>query len=261
MYFAAKHKDVKLAQDYADCTGNDSKKALIICDGIGEFEQSNQAAKIVVENFIGSVLYNEFEIQHFIKEAQQEILNSEIIGGTTFICAINDSQNNLKFHYLGNGGIIHLFGNYNINPYSEYAYRYIELMNPHVTPDGSLYKHISHNSGDFELKVDTINLKLNSEVGDIILLFTDGIATLEEKAIIKTEDGIYWRHESEAIQIILSRLNDFLIQDANQFSLDGLIGFIEESLKYLKFENKLEDDASLGIIITENVINHYKSME
>ena len=260
MYFAAKHTDVKLEQDYADCTENESKKALIICDGIGEFESSGQAAKIVVEMFIENVLKEDFSMDRFVKNAQHEIKDSNVIGGSTMICAIQDDEDELNLHYLGNGGIIHLYGDFSINPYSELPYRYIELMNPHVTPEGALFKHISHNSGKSELSIDTVKLQLNSENGDILLFFTDGIASLEEKAIIKTEDGIFWRHESESIQIILSQLNDFLIRDANQFSIEGLIVFIDQTLELLKKEKKLEDDASLGIIVTNNVIKRYKTM-
>ena len=261
MYFAAKHKDVKLAQDFADCTEDESTKALILCDGIGEFAQSGQTARLVVEMFIENVLKDNFSIQHFTKQAQLEIEKSGIIGGTTMICAIQNKGGNLNLHYLGNGGIIHLYGDFKSNPYSEFPYRYVELMNPHVTPEGALYKHISHNSGKNELSPDTVSLNLSSENGDIFLFFTDGIGSLEEKAIIKTEDGIYWRHENENIQSILNRLHEFLLKDADNFSVDGLIGFVDETLDLLKEEKRLEDDASLGIIITESTINRYKSVE
>ncbi|WP_346856326.1 hypothetical protein [uncultured Draconibacterium sp.] len=259
MYFAAKHKDVKLAQDYADCIESESKRALIICDGIGEFEQSGIAAKIVVEQLINTATKDDFDIKLSIKEAQKEISQKNITGGTTLLSAIQSGKQSIDIHFLGNGGIIHLYGNFATNPYSDLPYRYAELMNPHVTPDGALIKHISFNSGELELDVSTLNMSFNSHTGDIILLFSDGISSLEEKAIMKTDDGELWRHENESIQFILKQLNNFLIREADGFTADGLNQFLEEVLISMKDGGMLEDDASLGIVLTENVINWYKS--
>lgn len=86
MYFSAKHIDVKLNQDYADFNDN----SLIICDGIGEFKDSEKVAKLVVEQFIGkeySKLSDLIADNELVK-----FKNENIIGGTTFISAVKKKQ-------------------------------------------------------------------------------------------------------------------------------------------------------------------------
>ena len=186
--------------------------------------------------------------------------NKKLTGGTTFISAVNlKNTNKVKLEYLGNGGIIHLHGDFSTNVNSEEPYRYGELMIPHVSPNGALTKHISHNSEKVELSTSTIELNLNYITGDIILLFSDGISSLEDKLILKDNENRFWRNENPAIQLILKELNLHLQTNISPSSFeDELTGFIESILEKLKVENYLEDDASLGIIITENVLNYYR---
>lgn len=254
MYFSAKHIDVKLNQDYADF--ND--KSLIICDGIGEFKDSEKVAKLVVEQFIGkeySKLSDLIADNELIK-----FKNENIIGGTTFISAVKkNSLDKIQIEYLGNGGVVHLYGDFSTNVNSDEPYRYGEIMIPHISPNGALTKHISHNSNKPERASSMITMNLNYFTGDIILLFSDGISSLEDKVILKDNENRFWRNENPAIQLILKELDLFLISNNNQATFqEGIIEFNQVILEKLKTENYLEDDASLGIIITENVLNHYK---
>ena len=254
MYFSAKHIDVKLNQDYADFNDN----SLIICDGIGEFKDSEKVAKLVVEQFIGkeySKLSDLIADNELIK-----FKNENIIGGTTFISAVKkNSLDKIQIEYLGNGGVVHLYGDFSTNVNSDEPYRYGEIMIPHISPNGALTKHISHNSNKPERASSMITMNLNYFTGDIILLFSDGISSLEDKVILKDTENRFWRHENPAIQLILKELDLFLISNNNQATFqEGIIEFNQVILEKLKTENYLEDDASLGIIITENVLNHYK---
>ena len=256
MYFSAKHIDVKLNQDYADF--ND--KSLIICDGIGEFKDSEKVAKLVVEQFIGkeySKLSDLIADNELVK-----FKNENIIGGTTFISAVKkNSLDKIQIEYLGNGGVIHLYGDFSTNVNSDEPYRYGEIMIPHISPNGALTKHISHNSAKIELASSTIELNLNYITGNIILLFSDGISSLEDKVILKDNENRFWRNENPAIQLILKELDILLKSNNNQENFQKeLIEFNRIILEKLKNENYLEDDASLGIIVTENVLNHYLEM-
>ncbi|MCB0804140.1 MAG: hypothetical protein KDB74_13670, partial [Flavobacteriales bacterium] len=63
------------------------------------------------------------------------------------------------------------------------------------------------------------------------------------------------------IQLILSELNEFLKTKYNTNNFDEiLVKFNKDILEKLKSENYLEDDASLGIIITEQVLSYYKQV-
>lgn len=169
------------------------------------------------------------------------------------------SLDKIQIEYLGNGGVVHLYGDFSTNVNSDEPYRYGEIMIPHISPNGALTKHISHNSNKPERASSMITMNLNYFTGDIILLFSDGISSLEDKVILKDNENRFWRNENPAIQLILKELDLFLISNNNQATFqEGIIEFNQVILEKLKTENYLEDDASLGIIITENVLNHYK---
>ncbi len=258
MYFAAQFINVKLNQDYADSFPSDDLNALVICDGIGEFEQSGEASKLVSEYFGKDVFHK--RIDEIIKEAQIKLLEKKIVGGTTFISVIQQSDSSIDLHYLGNGGVIHFNGDYANNPYSSQPYRFTDIMLPHISPNGALTRHISHNSGINELTPSSLSLTLNNSNGDIIILYSDGIGSLEEKAIIKDEENRFWRHENQSIQIILNRLHLFLQIEHLNFSFYLLNDFLIDTLKFLKNEGLLDDDASIGIVLTEGVITYYSTL-
>lgn len=258
MFFSVQHIDVKLNQDYADFSVGETSKSLVLCDGIGEFADSAKVSRVVVDQFIG---------KHYSKLseliADNELVNlktNNVIGGTTFISAINkNNSDRIQLEYLGNGGIVHLHGDFSTNVNSDEPYRFGEIMIPHVSPNGALTKHISHNSEKLELATSTMELNLNYITGDIILLFSDGISSLEDKVILKDNENRLWRNENIAIQLILKEMDSFLKENNKLDSFqDCLIEFNKAILEKLKTENYLEDDASLGFIITEKVLSHYK---
>jgi len=258
MYFSVKHIDIKLNQDYADFSITEDIKSLVLCDGIGEFTDSGKVAKLAVDQFIAK---NYLKLSELITDDEIGKLKADgVIGGTTFISATNkNNTNKVQLEYLGNGGIIHLHGDFSSNVNSDEPYRYGEIMIPHISPNGALTKHISHNSQKVELSSSTIELNLNYITGDIILLFSDGISSLEDKVILKDNENRFWRNENPAIQLILKELDKSLQSSIkNDTFQKNLIEFNQMILEKLKTENYLEDDASLGIIITEKVLNHYK---
>ncbi|CAL2080232.1 conserved hypothetical protein [Tenacibaculum dicentrarchi] len=261
MYFSAQHIDVKLKQDYADFSIDECRKSLVLCDGIGEFEDSGKISEVVVNQFIRE---NYSELSEVVLDDEVQKLKSDnVIGGTTFISAINKNKSDkVQVEYLGNGGIIHLHGDFSTNVNSEEPYRYGELMIPHISPKGVLTRYISHNSGNIEQTSSKIELNLNYITGDIILLFSDGISSLEDKVILKDNENRFWRNENPAIQLILKELNDFLVLNKNpELFKEELIAFNNTILKKLNCENYLEDDASLGFIISEQVLNHYNKKQ
>lgn len=255
MYFSVKHINVKLNQDYADF----NESALIICDGIGEFHTSGKISKLIVDQYISKNYKSISEL--IFDEELMNLKDSNFVGGTTFISAINlGTSNKIRIEYLGNGGIIHFYGDFSSNVNSQEPYRYGELMIPHISSKGALTRHISHNSDHNELLSSIIDLHLNYHFGDIIMLFSDGIASLEDKIILKDDKNRYWRSENPSIQLILRELDSFLKSNSNKSTFhDSLIEFNQKMLGILKSADYLEDDASLGFIITDKVLDYYNS--
>jgi serine/threonine protein phosphatase PrpC len=258
MYLSADHIGLKSNQDYADFICDDDYKALILCDGIGEFKDSGKVSKIVVERFL-SQKYT--EIKSLITDDKLIELkkNKEFVGGTTIITAVQINKK-IKINYLGNGGIVHLPGDFFINQSTDIPYRYADLMLPHISPKGFLTKHMSHHSGKPELDPTEISLTLNNPTGDIFLFFSDGISSIEEKVIIKDDLERYWRVENSALQKIIKGLHTFLIKAEQKDFLTQLSDFNKNILQQLKIEEYLEDDAALGILITNRALKFYKSL-
>ncbi len=257
MYFSAKYIDIKLKQDYADFLIQESQKTLVLADGIGEFPQSRLVAEFVVDK----ILEKDYtSIGDFLLKEDRPLFDSpDFKGGTTIIMAIQKNKpSSVKIEYLGNGGVIHLYGDFVKNSSSEHPYRYAEIMNPHISPGGALTKHISHDSGKMEHAFSKIELELRYPTGDILLFYTDGITSLEDKIIIKDNQGRFWRNEAPSVQFILNELHLFLKNNCKSEEFhERLIQFNIDILSKLNESGFLEDDASLGLIITEDVLNHY----
>lgn len=257
-YLSASYINVKLKQDYADFQSEGLYEGLIICDGVGEFSDSDKVSQTVVNTFFK----NEYKkISELIKDNDLLALkDSQIQGGTTIITAFT-AGSTVKIEYLGNGGILHLAGDFARNPSTSLPYRFASLMLPHISPSGILNKHLSHTSSPIEWKATEINLSLNHINGDIVLFFTDGISSIEDNVILQDDEKRFWRHENSAIQFILKELDIYLSSsfDSDSFQ-DTLIEFNRSILEKLKEEDYLEDDASLGIILTQETLDYYKSV-
>lgn len=260
MYIGVGHIDVKSKQDRTACFVEGQKKALVICDGIGEFPQSGEVAQHVINQTEKLFKKNE-EIKHFLNRIVHEVLALKLNGGTTFIYASTELEDKVKIKYLGNGGILNIPGDYAENPYSDIPYRYSELMLPHVNPAGALTRHISHNSGSEELLTTSVNLSLASHSGDILIFYSDGINSLESNIIISVEGDTYYRSSNLIITKLLNELDEFLKKNHEAFSDELLTGFVKQVLLDFKNTNLFDDDASLGILISDKVIKYYKNKE
>jgi hypothetical protein len=259
IYKAAQTIAVKKNQDRVLST----KDSLILCDGVGSFDGSNIVADLAISHL--QFAAGSSEIFPLIKEAHHELVDKELVGGTTVITALIDEKEQMSFvrlAYLGNGSIYHFHGNlFELPPsYSEgsRSFRYTNLLVPHVDGENALIRHISHNSTQVELQPTFIDLSLTGVNGDVIFLFTDGITSLEDDVIIVDDQDRLWRYQSENVNNIFSNFHLWLKYNSAEFSEEKLDIFLKQELLKLKSSQKLEDDASVGVIITDRVLEYYK---
>lgn len=261
IYTAANSIAIKKNQDRIYC---DSKR-IILCDGIGAFDDSEKAAELAVENLKYVEIKN--EIFPFISKTQKELFEYRINGGTTVIFAlINNIENieSVNLSYLGNGSIYHFHGDFfeqsNLESQPSKVYRYTNMMVPHVDKEHSLLRHLSPRSSNEELQPTSIDLSLNGLNGDILFLFTDGISTLEEDMVISDNQERIWRNQSQSVDIIINDFHVWLLDNCNAMTNLVASDFLAVELQKLKSRNNLEDDASIGLIFTESVLNYYKNL-
>ena len=256
MYITASHINIKLKQDYSDFICHEDLKMMVICDGIGEFPLSNIASEKVCETMINKS-YDDID-QVILDKDIAKIASLPEKAGTTIIFAKVKNNNELIIQYLGNGGCIHCDGSFAENKDDLPIYRFNELITPHVNSEGVLVKHLSNEGGNVERKRTKLSYSINNVFGDVFIFFTDGINSNENNVIIKDDQGRYWRNESSTLMYILDSLNKFLCENASKENFqDVLEDFNKEVLINLNEANMLDDDASLGFVINQNVLDHY----
>jgi len=259
VYLSAKHIGIKKDQDR---TAYDTNK-IVICDGIGEFNDSAKAAEITIDNIL--LAEQKQGIIGMINRSAKNILSNSIDGGTTLISATIDSIEEtlmLRIAYIGNGSVFHLHGNYHeihaSHDSSSKPYRFSNILIPHIDKEGVLLRHISHHSNEAELIPSFIDLSLTGINGDIVLLFSDGISSLEDDIIVTDDQQRMWRYQSENVSIVLSDLHEWLKSKSSEINQKVMDDFLDSTLMKLKNDKKLEDDASIGLIISDSVLNYYK---
>lgn len=261
MYKAAAHIGVKKDQDRTASFEN----LIIVCDGIGEFNQSEIAAETLIDNLKFNSNGDSNTTLSYISNTKEVIVNEKIEGGTTLIFAAIDYYKaplQIKLAYLGNGSIIHFGGDFSELPNSygdsNKFYRYSNLLIPHVDKEGVLLKHVSHQSEPNDLIPTFMDLTLSGVNGDILLILSDGICSLEDEIIVQDEQGRIWRNQSETVIFIIEALHSWLKANWKTITNEALDEFIKTTLKALKELKKLEDDASCGVIVSEQVITYYR---
>ncbi len=262
MYFTAAHIAIKKDQDRSLCIANEQYRLVALCDGIGEFKDSGRVAELLVEAIRLEMPENRTELEGSIRTAKEGIKIAGLQGGTTLLCCYQrwrHGSDEVTINHLGNGAVLHLAGDFHERGPSQVPYRMHHVVLPHVDEQGVLVRHVSHNSGAQELALSESTLHLNAPNGDILLLVTDGIATLEEEMVIKDPSGTLWRLESTALQQVLEKLHEFLSLNRDHATTQvDLAQFAQTTLQGLKESGVLEDDASLGIVVTDPVLAYYR---
>jgi serine/threonine protein phosphatase PrpC len=253
-YLSAITLNIKLKQDDSDFS--QELQSIIICDGIGGMEGSERVSKIIAENLIpDNNDSSPFPIEK--NTTFLRIQEANLAGGTTVI-HLSVKEEKAIINYIGNGGAIHLHGDFAKKKYADNYYQYAQLLTPHINSNGALTRYVSIQASSEQLLSSETTISLNNSAGDIILLYSDGINSLEVNPIIKDEENRFWRNESEAIHFILENLDKWLQTLNSQSNLEELLPeFIEITLDALNTQNMLEDDASLGILISDKVLDHY----
>lgn len=262
MYFAAAHIAIKKDQDRSLCVVHENYRLIALCDGIGEFKDSGRVAELLVDAIGTDLPENRTELEDSIRTAQEGIKLAELQGGTTLLCCyqrVMHSSEEVTINHLGNGAVLHLAGDFHERGPSQVPYRFHHVVLPHVDEQGVLVRHVSHTSKAPEVAFSDATLRLNAPNGDILLLLTDGVASLEEEMVTGDPTGTLWRLQSTALQQVLEKLHDLLSVDLDQASfaaeLTRSAGTILQSLKESEL---LEDDASIGIVVTDAVLAYYR---
>lgn len=175
--------------------------------------------------------------------------------GTTLLMA-GETETELWLGYVGNGGIWHLRGSFNeFSPNRYLPWNAVNYLNPHTLENDlgkeALYRLIS--PSDCEEKSEPTILRLNKdcERGDIVMVCTDGIFSNDQACVGRFRDGSTWSKAELAMLRFFDILDQFFAQDSS--ALDATL---KNYVQSLRTECLLDDDASVGVIITAPALRY-----
>jgi PPM family protein phosphatase len=245
---------------------------IIVADGIGNSIGVEIFSRFIVEN-IKKKLENIFSFEEFdITNIISNSVNTENLDdqfcfennslSTTIIVAFEYEINNtrkIKIGYLGNGSIWHIKGNFaHFNQNQLFPWSAINYLNPHTNQvDGQekLYSFL-HCDPRKSSKVPTvIELSCDLSFGDIIMISSDGIYSIDQQRNVEDSYGNVWIELGLRMLPFYRMLNNFL--NTLEFDNSALENWIATYLQYLKHEDLIDDDATIGMLLLPTTLNHY----
>lgn len=246
-------------QDRTGVSAAPDNQRLIICDGIGSYKGSGVVAELVVSSFHSNCTADIREIIAGVDGNKLAALEQP--GGTTVITGsikTTDSGPILRLEYLGNGGCVHLSGNFATDLSNGIPFRYHHVILPHVNSERALVRHFSKGMSAELPTPGRIDMSLNHPYGDILVFFSDGVTSLEDEATVEDGQGRYWKIQDRTLITVLQKLHERLssLTLANDMA-EVLTSFNEDIVNELVANETVDDDVSIGFIITDTVLSHY----
>jgi PPM family protein phosphatase len=238
--------------------------SIAIADGLGSYTHAREAAQFVIaqtatlsktwkfdsaESLTGLFTQVRQDLRDYVQNLPSAP-PSEGSYGTTLLVAV-ETADQLIAAYAGNGGIWHLRGDFDESagptriPWS--AVNYLQPHSVSVEGKERLYNLIDASEQFDDPPPTTITIKKDVRFGDILVLCTDGIYSADQVLHGTDAKGNLWTSVGPAMVGLYERLRSY-------FSRPGEESRLTESLQHylqdLKNQDLLEDDATLGIIIT-----------
>lgn len=245
-----------------------------VADGLGSFAHAREAARLAVCQAAALAatlnLEDPADLRDLFAEVRRELreyafaqTGSEAEArssfATTLIVAV-ETPARLVAAYAGNGAIWHIRGNFDRSiGRARIPWTAINHLNPHSTLHGGREDLYNILSGAEELEAQdptVIAIDKDRRFGDILLICTDGIYSPDQLTYGTDAEGKGWLSVDPAMALFYEALQAYFDQwseepDALQIAMDGY-------LSNLKERRLLEDDATLGIIITQAALEHQK---
>lgn len=253
-----------------------SLRALAVADGLGSYTHAREAAQYVINRIAELSSFSALKIDsaerlgllftklrldlrvHVRNLAAASCSESKSYGTTLLIAVETPSQ--LIAAYVGNGGIWHLPGNFAEStgptglPWSAANY-----LRPHSFFDEGqerLYNIIDLSERFDDLPPTVITVNKDRRHGDIIVLCTDGIYSADQVVQGFDEKGDLWTSPGAAMVTLCDRFRSCFSPPCDRSSLSAAL---ESYLQDLKTRALLEDDATIGVIVTGEALDYQKN--
>lgn len=243
--------------------------ALLVADGLGSFAHAGAAARLVAREAqaalesparsgdiaglfprlqarLGAVA-DEWEAAH--PEAR---LDRRRAFGTTLLAAVERPEA-LLVAYVGNGSIFHIRGDFaDWGAGRALPWSFANCLNPHsVCENGreALCRYLSASGDPDQAEPTALLLRKDRRCGDLLLLCTDGVFSSDQVRHGNPGDGSVWGEVPAPLLAVHAALR--AAWDApGDLTAGGLGRAMEGCLSDLRAQGALEDDATLGLLVT-----------
>jgi serine/threonine protein phosphatase PrpC len=254
-------------------------RSVVVADGIGSSEYAAEASTIVVQeikNLLETHKGRRLNLNKIFAAAKSRLIEraKEVLGdqfaiidkansfGTTLTVAVETSDR-FVIGYTGNGAIWHIKGNFNsFEPTQYLPWNAVNCLSPHSFQRAGrevLYKFFSVSDDFDQVKPGIIEIHKDHRFGDIIMICTDGIYSYDQVQIGKDVNERLWISGEETMQSFYAQLDHLFFDGNPRLSQADFEGGMRQYLERLKAEGLIEDDATLGIIISQEALRYQES--
>jgi len=179
--------------------------------------------------------------------------------GTTLIVAA-ETQRTFIVGYVGNGAIWHIRGSFNEFSQNRYLpWNALNYLNPQSVESAegkeAVYRLISFSDDEGEAIPTSIEIEKDMIYGDILMICTDGIHSSDQLEVGRVKDGSIWTKTEPTMLRFFAALNEFFCS-SNAMTDEALHLALEHYTSQLRADGLLEDDASVGVIVTAATLKH-----
>jgi PPM family protein phosphatase len=267
-------------QDFAEAIRNrySPVTGAAIADGVGSFYGSADASALVARTIRAYLeadvpvwtidLRNAFSVaakllrQHGDEQAKTLPPGVSLHNafGTTALCAV-DAGDTFKMAYVGNGSMLHLRGDFDqYGPGRLLPSGTVNLLNPHCQwQDGRsmLARVLSPVSSEADATPTLLQLSKDAELGDILVLTTDGVYSSDEVRSGRDSQGEIFIEAKRSIVLLYALLSRFLQGEPTEA---GLKRCLDAYLLQLDAEHLVDDDCTIAVLISAQALLHRKKL-
>lgn len=237
-----------------------------VADGVGSASHGKEASNFVIAQL--ECLLKEAEapkdiskhyqtIQKNLNEIQESSGDGEY--ETTLISLHHTLKNKFEFNYAGNGCIFHFKGNFwQQKTPSHLPFNLVNYLSPHTVLENGkevLFNYFS-NKNEIELLPSEISISADPYFGDIFIIGTDGFYSEDQKKVGKNKSGI-WQQVSQLLSTFFDELSKIFVEN-KQLSEEMISNFLEGFLNEMKNQLQLEDDTSIGVLISDIALKYHR---
>jgi serine/threonine protein phosphatase PrpC len=248
-------------------------RGVVVADGLGSYSRAGEAARQVVqsaaawlrdetEDFGRGTLPRLFGHVHAqLREHVRHATGGEPepqAWGTTLLVGL-EAGTELVAAYAGNGAVWHLRGNFDGFTDAGVPWNAVNLLNPHtVQRDGREVLYNLVDAAQACPPVPTVVSVLKDPVvGDILLLCTDGLYSADQVTHGTDAGGGIWVSAEATMVSCFRALRDLFAGWDGEAELP-LGDALQACLDDLRTRGMLEDDATVGVIVTADALRYQR---